>query len=247
MSHPAGSLPYGAAPGRRRLSHERRIRWVPAGLLVLFLITLAVSLLNGQDVFIFAYIMIASYAVGGPRRYGRPWSELGVKRGFVGDLRRVWHLATLDAVVFQVLPPALGIAFLFGHGGELVDHITARLPVDVGSGAGLAAVGSLLALALVLTLVEEIVYRATIQEYLSSFVGTPAAILLAAVLFGLAHAVGTSGSPAAVLADIAGVTLDGVFFGLIYAKTHNLLVTWATHYAADVVGLLALVLVYRTM
>ena len=247
MSHPAGSLPYDAASGRRRLSDERRSRWVPAGLLLLLLVTLAISLLKGQDIFIFAYIMIATYALGGPRRHGHPWSELGIKRGFVGDLTRVWHLAALDAVVFQVLPPALGIAFLFGYGRVLIDHVTARLPVDVGSGAGLAAVGGLLALALVLTLVEEIVYRVTIQQYLRSFIGTPAAILLAAVLFGLAHAVGTAGSPAVVLGDVAGVTLDGVFFGIIYARTHNLLVTWATHYAADVVGLLALVLVFRAI
>ena len=247
MRRPTGSLPYGAASGPRRLSYERRSRWVLAGLVVLLLATLSVSLLKGQDIFIFAYIMIVIYALGGPRRYGRPWNELGIKRGFIADLKRVWYLSALDAVVLQVLPPALGIAFLFGYGWELVDHVTGRLPVDVGSGAGLAAVVGLLALALVLTLIEEIVYRVTIQEYLSSFIRTPAAIVLAAVLFGLAHAVGTSGSPAVVLSDVAGVTLDGVFFGIIYAKTHNLVLTWVTHYAADVVGLLALVLVFRAI
>ncbi len=245
MDDQAGSLPFHAvASGRRGLPYDRRTRRMLIALLALLLVTLAVSLLKGQDVFIFAYIMIVIYALGGPRRHDRPWSEIGIKRGFVADLKRVWYLTALDAGVFQVLPPAVGIAFLFGYGQELVDHITARLPVDVGSGTGLAAAGSLLALALVLTLVEELVYRATIQEGLSVFVGTPAAILLAAVLFGLAHAVGTSGSPAVVLSDVAGVTLDGIFFGIIFAKTHNLAVTWVTHYAADVVGLIVLVLVF---
>ena len=98
-----------------------------------------------------------------------------------------------------------------------------------------------------LTLVEELVYRAVIQERLSWFIGTPAAILVAAVLFGLAHGVGASGSPRIDLLDVAGVTLDGVVLGLIYARTHNLAVTWMTHYAADVVGLLAIVTVFRAV
>lgn len=75
----------------------------------------------------------------------------------------------------------------------------------------------------------------------------PAAILVAALLFGLAHAVGASGHPQVVLSDVAGVTLDGVIFGIVYAKTHNLAVTWATHYAADVVGLLALMTVFQAL
>ena len=189
--------------------------------------------------------MTVIYAVRRPLRMGRPWSELGIKPGFVDDLRRVWYLSALVAVILPFLP--LGIAFLFGYGHELVDHITARLPVDVASGAGLTAVAGLLAVALVLTLVEELVYRVTIQERLSWFIGTPAAILVTAVIFGLAHAVGTSGSPQVVLSDVAGVTLDGVLLGIIYAKTHNLAVTWATHYAADVVGLIVLVSVFRAI
>jgi membrane protease YdiL (CAAX protease family) len=226
-------------------SYVQRARWELIGLLALLLVTLAVSFLKGQDIFIFAYIMTVVVAVGAVRRRGRPWSELGIKPGFIADLRRVWYLTGLDAVVLQVLPPTVGLAFLLGFGPELVDHITTRLPVDVGSTAGLAEVGSLLVVALVLTLIEEVVFRVTFQERLSWFLGTPAAILVAAILFGLVHAVGTTGSPQVILSDVAGVTLDGIFFGLIYARTHNLLVTWATHYAADVVGLLALLTVFR--
>ena len=229
----------------REFQPERRARVELVALLTLYLITLAVSFVKGQDIFVFAYIMTVVVAVGGPRRHGRPWAELGLKSGFLADLHRIWPLAALVAVVFQVVPPTVGIAYVTGHGPELLDQITGRLPVDVGSAAGLSAVAVLLAAALVLTLVEEIVFRATLQDRMSRYVGTPAAILAAAVLFGLAHAVGASGSAQVVLIDVAGVTLDGVFFGLIYARTHNLLVTWATHYAADVVGVIALVSVFR--
>jgi membrane protease YdiL (CAAX protease family) len=64
-------------------------------------------------------------------------------------------------------------------------------------------------------------------------------------LVGVTHAVGTGGSLQIVLTDVAGVTLDGIFFGLIYTRTHNLLVTWATHCAADVVGVIALLTIFR--
>jgi membrane protease YdiL (CAAX protease family) len=52
------------------------------------------------------------------------------------------------------------------------------------------------------------------------------------------------GSPQVVLSDVAGVALDGVVFGVIYARTHNLAVTWATHYLVNVVGLFALLVIF---
>jgi uncharacterized protein len=90
---------------------------------------------------------------------------------------------------------------------------------------------------------EEIVFRVTVQERLSWFIGAPAAILFATIIFGLSHAVGASGSLPVILLDVAGVSLDGAFFGLIYAKTRNLALTWTTHYLADVVGLISLLLI----
>ncbi len=67
-------------------------------------------------------------------------------------------------------------------------------------------------------------------------IGTPAAILITTVLFASTHAV-SAGTLPVVLLDAAGVFIDGIFLGIIYAKTHNLLLTWATHYVADVLGL----------
>jgi membrane protease YdiL (CAAX protease family) len=242
---PAIVLP--AAPPKPALRLVPRAHTELIALLALFLITLAVSFATGKSVFVFAYIMTVVVAVGGPRRHGRPWSDIGVKGGSFGDLRRVWPLSALVAVVFQVLPPTVGVAFVTGNGPELLAHITGRLPVDLGSTAGVLAIVTLLAAALVLTLVEEIVYRAVFQERMSWYVGTPAAIAGAAILFGLAHAVGATGSPQVVAIDVSGVILDGLLFGLIYARTHNLWVTWATHYAADVVGVIVLVTVFRAV
>jgi membrane protease YdiL (CAAX protease family) len=159
------------------------------------------------------------------------------------DLGRVWPLSALD-LAFQVLPPTLGVAFVLGFGPELTDHIVGRLPVAIGAGSIVPAVATLLVVIAPLTLVEEIVYRVVIQDGLSRSLGTPAAILVASLVFALAHAVGTTGSSQIVLCDVAGVALDGILFGIIYARTHNLAVTWATHYVVDVLGLLALLAIF---
>jgi membrane protease YdiL (CAAX protease family) len=83
------------------------------------------------------------------------------------------------------------------------------------------------------------------QERLSWFIGTPGALLVAAVLAGCAHAATlTSGAFNVVFTDSAGVALDFIVFGIIWARTRNLAVTWATHYGADLVGILALTIIF---
>jgi membrane protease YdiL (CAAX protease family) len=231
-------------PKREYSPHDRREFRRVMLVLAILLITTVYSLYSGKDVFIFGYIIAIVYVLRGPLRLNRSWGELGLKHGFFNDFKRVWYYFGTDSILFQILPPALGIAFVLGYYNELLQHITDRLSVNFGSIAGIAAVGGLLAAALILTLMEEVVFRVTIQERLSWFIGAPVAILFTSVLFGIVHAVGTSGSSAIILLDVAGVTIDGIFFGIIYAKTHNLLLTWAAHYTADVVGLLALVLIF---
>jgi membrane protease YdiL (CAAX protease family) len=233
-----------AKPSREPSPHDRRALYELTLLMAILLLTLAVSIYSGQDLFIFGYIVVIVYALRGPVHHNRSWQDLGLKRGFVKDFRQVWYYFGIDALLFQVLPPTLGIAFVFGYYPELLKHITGRLSINFGSLEGVSAVGGLLAAALILTLMEEVVFRVTIQERLSWFIGTLPAILFASVIFGLAHVIGTSGSLLVVITDVAGVAIDGAFFGIIYAKTHNLALTWATHYTADVVGLIALLLIF---
>lgn len=228
---------------REPSAHDRRALYELILVLAVLLSTLIVSVYSGKDVYILGYVAVLLYAMRGPVRHHRSWQELGLKRGFLKDLRRVWYYFGIDALLFQVLPPTFGIAIAFGFYPELLLHITGRLP-NFGSPESISVIGGLLVAILILTLIEEIVFRVTIQERLSCFIGTPAAILFASVIFSLFHYVGTSGSMQVALTDVLGVAIDGVFFGIIYAKTHNLAVTWATHFTADVVGLLALLLVF---
>jgi hypothetical protein len=84
-------------------------------IIMLLVVTLAASMYKGQSIYIFGYIMAIVYAISRVTRHGRPVQELGIKRGFVKDFRRVWYFFGIDAVLFQLLPPTLGIAFVFGQ------------------------------------------------------------------------------------------------------------------------------------
>ena len=220
--------------------HDRRALNRLILVLVILLACEAVGLYNGSkygSLYIFGYIMAVVVGFGGLASGRRPWSEAGLKRGFIGDFQRIFPFFAIVALVLQILSPVLGVSYLFGFYSDEVAHITGRLTLTFGTAV------VLLGLSVILTLLEEMVFRVTIQERLSWFVGTPAAVILASLLFGVAHEIATTGSLPVVLTDYGGVVLDGLFYGIIYARTHNLAVTWATHLAADVVGIIMLFVV----
>ncbi len=229
---------------RESSPHSKKTLYGLSPITLFLILSIALSMYSGKDFYILGYIVVIIYLFYGVIHYHRPWQEVGLKHGVLKDFKHVWYYIGIDAFVFQLLPPTLGIAFIFGYYPELLKHITSRLSLNFGSLESITAIGVLLAAALFLTLIEELVFRVTVQERLSWFIGTPASILFTTIIFGLVHAVGTTGSLPIILLDITGVAIDGVFFGIIYAKTKNLILTWATHYIADVVGLIALVLIF---
>ena len=178
---PIGSRLYGRAakPAREPTPHDRGALYGILLVLGILAASIAVSIPAHKPIYIFGYIAAIVYATNGPLWRNRPWRELGLKWGFTTELRRVWYLVAIVVALFQLLPPSFGIAHLFGCYSELVRHVSARLPVTIGSQKGIAALASLLAMVLVLSLMEELVFRVTIQERLSWFIGTPAAILIA--------------------------------------------------------------------
>jgi membrane protease YdiL (CAAX protease family) len=217
--------------------HDRRARNRLILVLVILLVCYAIGLYDGQkygSLYIFGYIIAIVVGFGGLISGKRPWSEAGIKRGFVSDFKRVLPLFAFVALILQTLSPPLGVSYVFGFYSEEIAHITGRLSLTFGTAVVLVV--SLV----ILTLFEEVVFRVTIQERLSWFVGTLPAIIMASLLFGVAHEIATTGSLPVVLTDYGGVVLDGLFFGAIYARTHNLAVTWATHFAADIVGIFTL-------
>ncbi len=90
------------------------------------------------------------------------------------DLRLVWYLVALEAVLLQLAPPNVWLADVLGYYSKLLHQMTERIPGGLGSEKGLAALGGVLLAWLILTLLEELVFRVTIQERLSWFIGTSA-------------------------------------------------------------------------
>jgi membrane protease YdiL (CAAX protease family) len=226
--------------------HGRREVNQLALILAILLITTIIGLYDGArygQVYIFAYIIAVIIAMRGTIRQRR-WGELGFNWSILSDFKKNWYLIGAEALLFQVIPPNTVIAYVLGYLPQVIEHISTRVSTVFGSIGGLTTVGGVLAAMAVLTLIEEIVYRATIQERLIWLIGTPTAVILTSTLFGVVHAIGTTGEPVVVLLDILGVAIDGVFLGLIYARTHNLALTWIVHFAGNVVGLLTLTLLF---
>ncbi len=214
---------------------ERHRALIVLGVLV-FTILLSLLVSKDKNLFVVGYIVAIVYVMSGPRRRNEPWAEVGIKprAAFIEDLKKVWYLVPIVVLLFQLLPPEFGVAHLFGFYPQLLHHVHERV----------SKVPGLVGLALILTLFETIVYQVFTQERFSWFIGTAAAILVASVLAALAHAAEKSGSFQVVFTDSAGVTLDFIIFGIIWARTRNLALTWATHYATDLVGIVALTWIF---
>lgn len=116
-----------------------------------------------------------------------------------------------------------------------MDHIIERLPFP-------PTTGGLLVYALPLAIVligEEMTHRTLIQGRLTPFIGIPAAIGVASLVFGLSHY--SPGSFTVVALYISSIVFDSILFGIIFARSNNLIVSWAAHLLGDILGLIFLI------
>jgi membrane protease YdiL (CAAX protease family) len=81
-------------------------------------------------------------------------------------------------------------------------------------------------------------YRFLLQGRLAAFIGSPVAIGIASLVFGLAHF--SPGPVAVVWMDIGTITLAAVLYGLMFARRKNIWPVWLAHLLGDISGLLAL-------
>ena len=195
-------------------------------------VTLAVILLSMiPGIFIsglkpLVYITALVYISGEHRRRGHSWEELGIKlRGFKKDFRANWHLILIVAVVLQLPIPLIARAYW----PDLLRHISDRIPLLNSSSIGL-----LILVLIVIPFFEELIYRGLLQQRLAWYLNGFVAVVIASFIFGLQHF--TSGSPAIVAVDLAGVFVDGMFYGWIFSRCRNIFVSWSAHTAADVIG-----------
>ena len=199
--------------------------------IVVTIVSLGGILLLPQLKLIFVLLPIA-YLLIERRIRNRTWADLGFKfNTFWADLRANWFWFVLVGVVSQ---PAW---FLIERSvaPEIVDHIIERLPFPPTAG-GLIVYAIPLAIVLI---GEELTHRTLIQGRLTPFIGATAAIAVASLVFGISH---YSPGPFAIVAlDISSIVFDSVLFGIIYARSNNLIVSWAAHLLGDILGLVFLI------
>lgn len=160
----------------------------------------------------------------------RSWRDLGFAfHTFWADLKANWVLFILLGFVIQ---PVI-VLWAQTSFPAYVAHIQARLPF----GDGIVWVGLLPLLALSL-IGEEMTYRTLAQGRLAVFIGTPAAIGVTSLLFGLAHF--SPGPALVVLTDVGLIMFDSVLYGIMFARRKNLWPVWLAHLLGDISGLLAL-------
>lgn len=202
--------------------------------IVVAAVSLAGMLVVPSAKLVFALLPVAYLLVERKARR-RTWQDLGFNgRSFGASLRADWILFLFMGFVIQ---PAT-VLWAQTHFPAYLAHIQARLPFETGMSWGM-----LLPLLAVSLLGEEMTYRTLIQGRLSLFIGLPAAIGVASLLFGLAHF--APGPGPVVLTDVGLIMVSSVFYGILFARHNNLWLVWLAHLLGDVVGLITLAWVWR--
>jgi uncharacterized protein len=182
---------------------------------------------------IIIYFLPIVYLLVERRLRHRSWSEVGFKHGFIKDLANNLHLFIIVAVIVQIAGPVL-LKFFWP---ELLGQIFGRLS-DLPGGEVIAGTVILIIIG---SFVEEVTFRSLFQERIGWVLPQFAAILLVSLPFALSHI--TVGNPFLVGADIALVFIDSCFYGLIFSRSRNVMVSWFTHMMADIIGFAMLLVI----
>jgi membrane protease YdiL (CAAX protease family) len=198
-------------------------------IIIITAVTLLGMLLIPPAKTIFALLPVA-YLLIERRLRRRTWGELGFKiRTFWDDLRANWILFILLGFMIQPVIALWSKAYFPAY----LEHVQARLPFETG--IPWVILIPLLAFSLI---GEEMTYRTLIQGRLAPFIGAPAAVGVASLLFGLAHY--APGAGWVVFIDVGLIVVDSILYGTMFARRNNLWVVWLAHLLGDIFGLVVI-------
>lgn len=159
--------------------------------------------------------------------YAGSWSAIPIQIPSRRDLR--YAVVGVGGLFAVLAVHRLAIHFsLVGEGGTLA------LDGEIGL---LATVGLVIMVALLAPVVEELLFRGVIQQYVQSVSSTAVGIGVAAVLFAgihLSQALAFSASLRAAAAQLVVLAVLGVILGIAYEKTRNLAVPILMHAAYNI-------------
>jgi len=143
---------------------------------------------------------------------------------------RPWLTIRLDAatplLAVAATVPLLGLVLLLLRSNwawvEALDRLARELATTLFANAGPTAI---LLVSLLAGIGEELLFRGVVQAGLEPLVGAVPALLLASLLFGLAHAV--------TRAYFLMAALIGIYLGWLYLATGNLLLPILVHFLYD--------------
>jgi len=164
------------------------------------------------------------------------WSDLGVKfSGIREGLQRTWPYFVLTLVV---LP--LPVWFLIDqYLPSFYPHVFGRVgPIDLIS---------FLTVGIIVTpFMEEVIFRGVVQEQLGLYTNDTTGLIFSSVFFAIVH--WSQGVPLLVGVDLVLVFVDSLWFGLIYLKSRNVLLSTLCHSLGNLIvflyGALVLGLVF---
>lgn len=88
---------------------------------------------------------------------------------------------------------------------------------------------------------EEIAWRGFFLKNLSKRLPFVPALLITACLFSLCHF--SIGSFAVVLYDLFFIVVNAAFYGIVYKRSNNIIVSTISHFLANAVGVIGLILI----
>ena len=182
-----------------------------------------------QAKMIFALIPVVYLLVERPLRR-HTWADIGFKFStFWQDLRDNWGWFLLAGVIIQPLTAFLARSFAPAY----LQHVISRLPFP--QDINWFVLIPVLAISLIF---EEMTFRSLIQGRLTPFIGKTSAIVLTSFLFAIAHF--NPGVFSVVAIDLVTLFIDSILYGIIYARSNNLIVVWVAHLFGDVLGMIFL-------
>ena len=156
------------------------------------------------------------------------FSELGFRiKGFGEAIRKNWWLI--------ILPAALGLSELFLSkliSPEYMNHVIERVRPTLNFDQAPVLIIQIV----LLSLAEEISFRAFMQRKMSLCIKPMWAIFIVSLLFAVAHF--STGSPIVVAYDLIGIFIDSVIYGLLFQRTKSVYVSWLSHMIANLTGAL---------